>query len=111
MTWVDDFIQVARVEPMTTSYFSGAIGTSGFPVLIEVLTEDCELVDSIAGLEPGSYGLLTIREDRLDLAHLQWGEVTWGIADSLDACGATPWDLPAQPAPDVPRPPAAPTPP
>ena len=92
MNWPDGFIQVALVEAGMTQGLDGAIGTSGFPTTIDVLTEDCDPVASLAGLPPGSTGIVVISPlgtalHRLDVAHSSWGTV-----GSVQACGATPWD-------------------
>lgn len=105
MTWPDGFVQVSRIEPLTTSYLSGAIGTSAFPVSIDALDEDCAVLASVAGLEPGSYGLLTITDDGVSLTALRAGDATWKVAGSLQTCGAT--ELPSFPPPPMLRTPEA----
>jgi hypothetical protein len=90
LNWPDGFVQVYRVQPGTTQYLSGGIGTSGFPRTIMVLDSDCQVLATVIGLAPGSAGLLTIGESGARLEELVLGETTWGESGSVTACGATP---------------------
>lgn len=92
MNWPDGFIQVAWIEAGTTQGLDGAIGTSGFPATIDVLTEDCQPVASLAGLPPGSTGIVVISPLEARLFRLDVADRSWGTVGSLQACGATPWD-------------------
>lgn len=92
MNWPDGFIQVAWIGAGMTQGLMGAIGTSGFPATIDVLTEDCEPVASLAGLPPGSTGIVVIAPLATTLHRLDSAHRSWGTAGSLEACGATPWD-------------------
>jgi hypothetical protein len=91
MNWPDGFIQVYLVESGTTQGLTGAIGTSGFPATIDVLTVDCDRVASLAGLPPGSAGIVVISRDTgVRLHELSRADATWHMAGSLETCGATP---------------------
>lgn len=92
MNWPDGFIQVAWIEAGMTQGLMGAIGTSGFPATIDVLTEDCDPVASLAGLPPGSTGIVVISPLEARLFSLDVADSSWGTVGSLQACGATPWD-------------------
>ena len=93
MNWPDGFIQVYLVESGTTQGLTGAIGTSGFPASIDVLTVDCDRVASLAGLPPGSAGMVVISRDTGARLHrLSRADATWNMAGSLETCGATPRD-------------------
>lgn len=92
MNWPDGFIQVAWIEAGSTQGLDGAIGTSGFPATIDVLTEDCQPVASLAGLPPGSTGIVVISPLDARLFRLDVADRSWGTLGSLQACGATPWD-------------------
>lgn len=92
MNWPDGFIQVAWIEAGMTQGLDGAIGTSGFPATIDVLTEDCEPVASLAGLPPGSTGIVVISPLDTTLHRLDVADRSWGTVGSLEACGASPWD-------------------
>jgi hypothetical protein len=70
MNWPDGFVQVSWIEAGTTQGLTGAIGTSGFPATIDVLTEECEPVASLVGLAPGSAGIVVIDADRATLHRL-----------------------------------------
>lgn len=92
MNWPDGFIQVAWIEAGLTQGLDGAIGTSGFPATIDVLTEDCALVSSVPGLPPGSTGIVVISALDTTLNRLDVADRSWGTVGSIEACGATPWD-------------------
>jgi len=92
MNWPDGFIQVAWVEAGTTTGLEGAIGTSGFPATIDVLTADCALVASLAGLPPGSAGIVVISPLEATLRPLHRADASWSTVGSIEACGATPMD-------------------
>ena len=92
MNWPDDFVQVSWAEANTTQALTGAIGTSGFPATIDVLTDECALVASVAGLPPGSTGILVISPLETTLHRLDLADASWGTADSIQPCGATPMD-------------------
>ena len=90
MNWPDGFIQVSLVESGTTQGLSGAIGTSGFPATIDVLTVACGRVASLAGLPPGSVGMVLISPDTsVRLHRISQADKTWSVAQSVQACGAT----------------------
>ena len=95
MNWRDGFVQVSWIEAGTTQGLTGAIGTSGFPATIDVLTEECELVASLVGLPPGSAGIVVIDADRATLHRLDRADASWTVSDSTEACGASPMDLPS----------------
>jgi hypothetical protein len=92
MNWPDRFVQVSWIDAHTTQALTGAIGTSGFPVTIDVVTEDCQPVASVAGLPPGSTGIVVISPLGTALHRLEHADSAWGIANSIQACGATPLD-------------------
>lgn len=92
MNWPDGFVQVAWIEAGMTQGLEGAIGTSGFPATIDVLTEACEPVASVAGLPPGSTGIVVISALDTRLHPLDAADLSWGTVGSLEACGATPGD-------------------
>lgn len=92
MNWPDGFIQVARIEAGLTRGLDGAIGTSGFPTTIDVLTDTCQPVASLAGLPAGSTGIVVISPLDATLHRLDVADRSWGTVGSLEACGATPWD-------------------
>lgn len=92
MNWPDGFVQVAWIEAGITQGLEGAIGTSGFPATIDVLTEECEPVASVAGLRPGSTGIVVISLLETTLYPLDVADSSWGTIGSLEACGATPRD-------------------
>ena len=90
INWPDGFVQVSWIDANTTQGLTGAMGTSGFPATIDVLTADCSLVASVAGLPPGSTGIVVISPLETTLHRLDVADASWGIADSIEACGATP---------------------
>lgn len=90
MNWPDDFVQVARVVPGRPVWLTGAIGTSGFPSTIDILTEDCDVLETVQGLEPGNAGLITVDADGVRIERLVQGFSDWGESGSLMLCGATP---------------------
>lgn len=90
MNWPDGFIQVAWVEAGTTKGLEGAIGTSGFPATIDVLTADCTLVASLPGLPRGSAGIVVITPLETNLRPLEFADASWSTVGSIEACGATP---------------------
>jgi hypothetical protein len=92
MNWPDGFVQVAWIEAGMTQGLEGAIGTSGFPATIDVLTEECEPVASVAGLSPGSTGMVVISALDTRLNRLDVADSSWGTVGSVGACGATPPD-------------------
>lgn len=57
-----------------------------------VLTDECELVVSLAGLPAGSTGIVVISPSETTLHRLDVADFSWGIADSIPACEATPVD-------------------
>jgi hypothetical protein len=92
MNWPDGFVQVSWIEAGTTQGLMGAIGTSSFPATIDVLTEECARVASLPGLPAGSTGIVVISPEGMRLDPLDVAEASWEIADSIEACGATPMD-------------------
>ena len=90
MNCPNGFVQVSWVEAGMTQALSGAIGTSGFPATIDVLTADCVPVASLVGLPPGSAGIVVISAEVTRLHGLHRADSSWGVADSIQACGATP---------------------
>lgn len=70
MNWPDGYVQVYRVEPGGPVLLSGAIGTSQMPSTVDILTEDCDVVDSVQGLEPGNAGLITVDADGVRILRL-----------------------------------------
>ncbi|HEX2281691.1 MAG TPA: hypothetical protein VHG52_08010, partial [Thermomicrobiales bacterium] len=60
LNWPDGFVQVAWIEAGMAQGLESAMGTSGFPATIDVFTEECEPVASVAGLPPGSTGIVVI---------------------------------------------------
>jgi hypothetical protein len=90
MNWPDGFVQVAPVKPGRPVWLTGAIGTSGFPSTIDVLTEDCAVVDTVRGLEPGNAGLITVDADGVRIERLVQGRSDWEVSGSVVVCGATP---------------------
>ena len=96
MNWPDGFVQVSWIDAGMTQGLDGAIGTSGFPTTIDVLTEECEPVASVVGLPPGSTGIVVIAAVDTRLHRLESADASWGTVGSLDACGATRRDRPAQ---------------
>jgi len=89
MNWPDGFVQVARVEPGRPVWLTGAIGTTVMPSTIDILTEDCDVVDTVQGLEPGNAGLITVDADGVRIERLVKGWLDWGEAGSVMVCGAT----------------------
>ena len=94
MNWPDRFVQTSWVGAHSVVALTGAIGTSGFPETIDVLTSECELVTSLPGLAPGNAGIVTIsgggaRLDWLERADAAWVAVT---VPSIEECGANPLD-------------------
>lgn len=59
---------------------------------IDVLTEDCQPVASLAGLPQGSTGIVVISPLEARVFRLDVADRFWGTVGSLQACGATPWD-------------------
>lgn len=94
MNWPDGFVQVSWIEAGTTQGLTGAIGTSGFPATIDVLTAECAPVASLAGLPPGSTGIVVISPTEARLHRLDRADSSWTVAPSIEACGASPMDLP-----------------
>ncbi len=92
MNWPDGFVQVAWIEAGTTQGLTGAMGTSGFPATIDVLTDACVTAASLDGLPAGSTGIVVISPNETKLHRLDVADSSWGIADSIEACGATPLD-------------------
>jgi len=92
MNWPDGFVQVSWIDARTTQGLTGAIGTSGFPATIDVVTGECAPVASVVGLSPGSAGIVVISPFGTALHRLDHADSSWGIARSIQACGATPWD-------------------
>lgn len=96
MNWADGFVQVERVEPGRPVWLSGAIGTSRMPFTIDILTEDCDVVDTVQGLAPGDAGLLTVDADGVRLQRLVQGWSDWRTSGgSVMVCGATPGEAPS----------------
>ena len=92
MNWPDGFVQVSWVEAGMTLGLEGAIGTTGFPATIDVLTEECEPVASAVGLPPGNTGIVVISALQTRLHRLDVADSAWGTVGSLEGCGATPRD-------------------
>ena len=92
MNWPEGFVQVAWVEAGATQALTGAIGTSGFPLTLDILTEECELVASLRGLPPGNAGIVVISADGATLHQLHQADASWTVSDSTDACGASSMD-------------------
>ena len=92
MNWPDGHVQVSWIEANTTQAMTGAIGTSAFPATIDVLTDECAPVASVTGLPAGSTGIVVISSAGATLHRLDAADSSWGIADSIEACGATPMD-------------------
>lgn len=92
MNWPDGFVQVSWIEAGTTQGLSGAIGTSGFPTTIDILTAECVRVASLAGLPPGNAGMVLISPRGSSLHRLHEADSSWTITPSIEACGATPMD-------------------
>lgn len=89
MNWPDGFVQVARVEPGRPVWLTGAIGTGGFPSTVDILTEDCDVVDTVQGLEPGNAGFITVDADGVRIQRLVEGWSDWTVAGSVMVCGGT----------------------
>lgn len=92
MNWPDGFVQVSWIDGGTTQGLTGAIGTSSFPATIDVLTSECALVASLAGLPPGSAGIVVISPLETRLHQLDRADSSWTAAPSIEACGASPMD-------------------
>lgn len=89
MNWPDGFVQVSLVDAGTTLGLQGAIGTSAFPMTIDVLSEACELVASLDGLPDGRAGIVVINTGRASLHGLDRADASWDTVGSTQACGAT----------------------
>lgn len=90
MNWPDGFVQVHPVPAGATAFLSGAIGTSGFPDTIDVLSTECDLLATLIGLAPGSAGIVVILDGGAALYPISQGDRSWVVSGSAQACGATP---------------------
>ena len=92
MNWPDGFVQVSRIEAGTTQGLTGAIGTSGFPATIDVLSGECEPIASLVGLPPGDAGIVVIGAGEPRLHTLDRADASRTVSPSIEDCGASPTD-------------------
>ncbi len=89
LNWPDGFVGVSLVDAGTTQRLEGAMGTSVFPLTIDVLTRACDLVASLDGLPDGRAGIVMINTGRASLHGLDRADASWDTVGSTQACGAT----------------------